>query len=180
MKKFIFALMFISVIFMTACPYGGFDKTQTLEQNRTSKLLEESYRQIGMPNITRFTQKKTLKMIYELCDREDLVTYAYLFNKMSGKFVFIGKAIGYGIPFSAQYTNPMKLIDDPNGNYDAGSVIVPQADPNGLYMPTSSSATWLLLLDKNNKPRVVYIEQELFVSPFPLDKSLVQNENYKY
>jgi len=175
MRKFFTVLMIVSMITLIGCDYIH-NSSQDIEENKTEELVQESYRQIGMPNITKFTQKRTLKMIYELCDKEDLITYAYLFNKMSGKFVFIGKAIGYGIPFSAQYTNPDKIV----GGRCNCSKVISQADPNGLYMPTSSSATWLLLLDKNNKPRVVYIEQELFVSPFPLDKSLVQNKNYKY
>ena len=36
-------------------------------------------------------------------------------------------------------------------------------------MPTSSSATWLMMIDpEDNKPRPVYIEPEIVVSPFPL------------
>jgi len=57
------------------------------------------------------------------------------------------------------------------GKYqDNGEVqVLPQADPNGLFMPTSSSATWLMMIDpETNKPRPVYIEPEIVVSPFPL------------
>ena len=53
--------------------------------------------------------------------------------------------------------------------WDAGSVVVPQADPNGLFMPTGLSATWLMMIDpKTHEPRPVYIEPEIIVSPFPL------------
>ena len=53
---------------------------------------------------------------------------------------------------------------------DNGEVqVLPQPDPNGLFMPTSSSATWLMMVDPNGgKPRPVYIEPEIVVSPFPL------------
>ena len=71
--------------------------------------------------------------------------------------------------FSAQYINPMKK------QYicSCSSVVLPQADPNGLYMPTSSLATWLLMIDpKTNKPRPVYIEPEIVVSPFSLSKEV--------
>ena len=108
-----------------------------------------------------------MKLIYEQADREDLICYAYLVN-LEGKLIFIGKTIGYGVPFSAQYTNPMKAEDVGTTTSGYHYQTLPQADPNGLYMPTSSSATWLLMLDKNNKPRVVYVEPEIIVSPFPL------------
>ncbi len=81
---------------------------------------------------------------------------------------FIGKCIGYGIPFSAQFTNPEVVVHEQS--YSGGSFgTLPQADPNGLFMPTSSSATWLMMMDpKTGKPRPVYIEPEIVVSPFPL------------
>ena len=105
-------------------------------------------------------------MILELCDREDLVAYAYIKSDYHGKLCFIGKCIGYGIPFSAQYTNPEKPI---GGTAYHDSATIPQQDPNGLFMPTSSSATWLMMIDpKTDEPRPVYIEPEIVVSPFPL------------
>lgn len=68
----------------------------------------------------------------------------------------------FGVPFSAQYTNPEKYIRHTG-------TILPQADPNGLYMPVSSSATWLMMIDPETKEaRPVYIEPEIVVSPFKL------------
>lgn len=62
----------------------------------------------------------------------------------------------------------MKPITSSDSPYHDETTI-PQADPNGLYMPTSSSATWLLMLDAKNNPRPVYIEPEIVISPFPLN-----------
>ncbi|HUS89236.1 MAG TPA: hypothetical protein VMW91_07710, partial [Desulfosporosinus sp.] len=119
---------------------------------------------LALLNIVNFQQRKLMKMIYELADKEDLITYAYIKSDYQGKLFFIGKCIGFGIPFSAQYTNPMKPI-----HYN-GIATIPQPDPNGLFMPTSSSATWLMMIDpKTNQPRPVYVEPEIVVSPFPLE-----------
>lgn len=169
MKKFkvlIISLLFISPIFLmgaTGCQdQPSAEKKQT---EQTNKLLDEANRQIGLPNIVNFQQKKLMKMIYELADKEDLICYAYIKSDYQGKLVFIGKCVGFGVPFSAQYTNPEKLA----GYYRDNLVALPQADPNGLYMPTSSSATWLMMMDPTTgDPRPVYIEPEIVVSPFPL------------
>ncbi len=141
---------------------------EQIQQQRTKQLLSEANRQIGMPNIKNFQQKKIMKMIYEECDKENLICYAYIVAKYSGKLIFLGKCVGYGVPFSAQYTNSEQIKEwRKYGNYHFTTI--PQADPNGLYMPTSSSATWLLLIDpKTKRPRPVYIEPEIIVSPFPL------------
>lgn len=100
-------------------------------------------------------------MIFELRDQENLITYAYIVNHMTGELVFIGKCIGFGLPYSVQYTNPEKYVGS-NG------AILPQPDPNGLFMPAGLSATWLMMLDKTGEPHPVYIESEVTVSPFPL------------
>ena len=139
----------------------------------TAQALAEADRQMGMPNIVNFQQKKLLKLIYELCDREDLICFAYLQNEHTGKLVYVGKCMGYGIPFSAQFTNPSKIVeaDEYLGRNWSGIYpeVIPQADPNGLFMPTSSSATWLMMIDpKTKKPRPVYFEPTIVVSPFEL------------
>lgn len=148
--------------------------SDAIQQNQTEQALSEAQRQIGMPNIINFQQRKLMKTIYELCDKEDLITYAYIKSDYHGKLVFIGKCIGYGIPFSAQFTNPEKVVQgDHQLGFDIAGInyvmTIPQADPNGLFMPASSSATWLMMIDPATKtPRPVYIEPEIVVSPFPL------------
>ena len=160
-KLFTVAIVVMSFFFLAGV--NSCDKSTDRKQSeQTEQLMGEAQRQIGMPNIINFQQRKLMKMIFELADKEDLITYAYIKSDYQGKLFFIGKCIGFGIPFSAQYTNPMRYIRH-NG------AVLPQPDPNGLFMPTSSSATWLMMIDpKTNKPRPVYVEPEIVVSPFPL------------
>ena len=135
---------------------------------RTEQSMQEANRQIGMPAITNFQERKLAKLIFELRDQADLICYAYIVNKMTGKLVFLGKSIGFGLPYSVQYTNPSKLTRGDRGT-KYGDFVMPQADPNGLFMPTGLSATWLMLINpKTKKPQPVYIEPEIVVSPFPL------------
>ena len=146
----------------------------------TQKLLGEAQREIGMPNLTNFQQRKMMKWIYELADREDLVTYTYIKNEMTGQFIFVGKSIGYGVPFSAQFTNPERIWDmereggAKNKSYDNGEIqVIPQADPNGLFMPTSSSATWVIMINpETGEPKPQYWEPEIVVTPKCLSKRL--------
>ena len=115
--------------------------------------------------ITNFQERKLAKMIFELRDREDLLCYAYSVSKMQGKLVFIGRCIGYGLPYSTQYTNPEVIARCSS----AGYAVIPQADPNGLFMPSGLSATWLMMIDpETGEPRPVYLEPEIVVSPFKL------------
>ena len=151
---------------------GCFEERSTadnVQARQTEEMMNELQRQVGMPNVTNWQQKKLMKLVYELCDREDLITYAYLKSDYTGKLIFLGKCIGFGIPFSAQYTNPERIT---RGFHGGGYFTMPQPDPNGLFMPTSSSATWLMMIDpKDGQPRPVYIEPEIVVSPFPLEST---------
>jgi len=177
--------MVLVVIGLTLAGCGREATTSDQKQAvQTEVALEEMQRQVGMPNITNWQQRKLMKMIYELADKEGLITYVYIKSDYLGKLMFIGKAIGFGVPFSAQFTNPEKVVHgDHQLGYDLQGRVnypmtLPQADPNGLFMPTSSSATWIMMIDPStDTPRPVYIEPEIVVSPFPLHSEATPLQN---
>lgn len=163
MRNFILSLLV--TVSLASCEFK--DSSDKLIAQQQEKMMAEATAQVGMPAIKNFQEKKIAKMIFELRDKEDLVCYAYIVNQMSGQLVFIGKCMGYGLPYSTQYTNPMKT----HSSYQGGYEILPQADPNGLFMPEGLSATWLMMIDpETNEPRPVYLEPEIVVSPFKLHK----------
>jgi len=154
----LFCICLFSVVF--GCEDFSAEERQSIE---TQKILGEMDRQVGMPNIHNYYEKKLAKDIFELRDKSNLVTYTYIVN-LDGKMVFLGKSIGFGLPYSVQYTNPEK--------YHMKGAVLPQADPNGLYMPDGLSATWVILLDEKGKPSVTYTEPQIVVSPVKLPRRL--------
>lgn len=157
-------ILMVSCFFLLTAESCLGESTDDIQEKATEVLLAEAQRQVGMPNISNFQQRKMMKAIFEAQDQENLICYAYIKSDYQGKLVFIGKCMGYGVPFSAQFTNPMRK-EHGSGGY----ITLPQADPNGLFMPTSSSATWLMMIDPEGKTRLVYLEPEIVVSPFPLN-----------
>ena len=170
--KNVLALIVVCLL-LTACGKPK-ETTDSKQEAQTEQMMQEAAAQTGMPNVVNFQQKKLMKLILEETDRENLICYAYLQSEMSGKLIFIGKCIGYGVPFSAQFTNPervaLRRVHVSTGHgYATFYDKMPQPDPNGLFMPTSSSATWLLMIDpETGKSRPVYFEPTITVSPFPL------------
>jgi hypothetical protein len=157
-KLFTLFIVVVSSIFLAGnmdCE-GGADAQQ---RQKTEEMAQEAYRQTGLPNIRNFTEKKFAKMIYELRDSE-MTTYSY-FMDMNGRLHFLCESIGYGLPYSVQYVNPER--------YHLNGATLPQPEPNGLFMPDSLSATWVLCSDKEGNIRPVYSEPPLIVSPFPLN-----------
>lgn len=135
---------------------------------KQEQLMQEANRQVGMPAIKNFQERKLMKMIFELRDQENLVCYCYLANEMNGTVgQFIGKCIGYGLPYATQYTNPE--VDIYSTTASSIHHNLPQADPNGLFMPSSAEGTWVMLIDPaTNEPHPVYIEPRVIISPFKL------------
>lgn len=142
-------------------------------QQKTEMAMQEANRQTGMPAIINFQEKKNLKWIYELCDQENLICHAYLFNELKGEVgQYLGECIGYGIPYSTQYSNPERVANF-RGDYgqyaDDAVYTIAQPEPNGLFKPEGLSATWLIMIDPaTKKPRPVYVEPTIIVSPFKL------------
>jgi hypothetical protein len=163
LKRIAVALGLPVFIALTGCLDEGVDRTERIQQEAS---LKQANAQIGLPNIVNFSEKKLTKMLMELRDEQKLPTYSYISNQ-SGLF-FLCNSIGYGIPYATQLTNPEKPITSSSGTvyYDN---TVPQAEPNGLFMPASAEATWTICNDEKGGIVPVYVEAHLVVSPFKLN-----------
>lgn len=171
MKKYATLLALAAIgLFITGCDVEPRQPSaDKVTQIRQEKQMREATAQTGLPAISNFQEKKMMKMLYELRDQENLVCHAYLVNEINGQIgQYLGQCIGYGLPASTQYSNPEKVVH--RETYQGGSFgTLPQAEPNGLFMPEGLSATWLMMVDpETNEPRPVYVEPLIIVSPFKL------------
>lgn len=164
----VIGLLFVAPLVMGAseCSGKGESEGQKREATATQQLMDQASTAVGMPAIVNFHEKRMLKMLYELRDRADIVTYTYYVDLQGRRHkVCPTTSIGYGIPFSAQFTAPSRDVD---WYENTGTIMQPE--PNGLYMPDSTSATWVMCLDpKKNEPVPVYVEPAVMVSPFQMD-----------
>lgn len=137
-----------------------------IQRQQQERILQEGTAAVGMPAIRNFRERRLLKDILELRDQMNLVTYTYTFSEMTGKLAFFCDSIGYGIPYSTQFTNPQKVE---SRSCNCSYLTLPQADPNGLFSPSSADGTWVMCKDPNgSEVRPVFIEPRVVVSPFRL------------
>lgn len=164
MKK----LLFIGMLLVTfvACEEPVISKSSTeIEREKQEHLSKQAIESVGLPNISNFYEKKTLKKILEMRDNPKLINHFYTKNSMTGKWVYEGKCIGFGISYTTQYTNPEKMGHLDGGEYGARNpYTIPQADPNGLYSVPNGTATWIMRVTDNGDTIVDYIESEIRVS----------------
>jgi hypothetical protein len=172
MKKLLFLLVFILALGgLTACT----DSTATADEEKeyTETIKQQSLDAIGLPDVTNFFEMGQLKEIYEKRDNPKLICYWYTKNQMTGKYIYMGKCIGYGIPYSTQITAPTQ---GKNTSSSYGPYTVEQAEPNGLYSTGSTSATWILSIkDEKSEINPVYTEEEILALDYKLRKEIVED-----
>jgi hypothetical protein len=171
MNKKILSLILVGSIIgvlLTGCEdVNSVDKQQAKQQEQ---MLQELNNQVGLPEIKEWSEKKMMKEILELRDNSKLVTYAYTRNEMTGKYIYFGQCIGFGLPYATQYTNPERIASSLS---QGGYAILPQADPNGLFMPSSAEATWLQYINPDTgKREITYIEERVTVTQSKLPRRL--------
>ena len=160
----ILAICAIAIATMGAGSCKGEASSDAVQREQTEKMAAEASRQTGMPGITNFTERKFVKYLYELRDREGYGTYTYIVD-LNGGLHFVCESVGFGIPYSAQYVNPEKTVF---AYSQGGHGTLPQPEPNGLFVPDGLSATWVLCSNEG-KVQPVYVEPQIMVSPFPLE-----------
>ena len=164
-KIFCFIILCIVVTGVLA----GCSGTTSREKAYTETLMSQANDAIGNPDIVNFFEKAQLKEIYEMRDDPNLVCYWYAVNDYTGKYIYEGECIGYGIPYSTSYTQPESFSSS------TSSVVVPQADPNALYSNgITTSATWILSLDENGDVYPRYEEREIAVCQTKIPKRLCE------
>lgn len=74
-------------------------------------------------------------------------------------------SMGYGIPYDTSLTNPYQISHMPA---HSGVSSIGQAEPNGVFASTNTSATWVLCATKGGL-EPVYVESHVTVYPGPMN-----------
>lgn len=157
MKLLATLCLLASLSYPNSCSPDTDDKQSEMQ----AKSLAQAHEKIGMPSLNNFQEKRMAKDIYELRD-QSIATHAYIVNELNGCLVYLGPAVGYGLPYATQYSAPTTQ------GYER-SFTKPQAEPNGLFMPAAAEGTWVLLKDPGGDvTKPVYIEPRVIVAPFRL------------
>lgn len=170
MRKFILVAA-LFVVFSAETCVRSTNSVDVQQEEQTQQMLAEANATVGMPRIVNWTERRQFKQILELRDDPSLATYTYTID-MNGRRHFLCNSLGYGLPYSVQYVNPQRT----GRSYSQGGFeTLPQADPNGLFMPDNTAATWVLCVpdEGTGAPgefdvEPTYVEPAIIVSRFRL------------
>ena len=170
MKKCKVIVALLCAVLMVSMLTGCMNESN--ETRYTDELKDQISNMYGYPDVSNFFEYSQLKEIYEMRDNPNLVCYWYTKNDMSGKWVYQGTCIGYGIPYSASITAPESL----QRLQYVGQERLPLAEPNGLYHDgLSTSATWVLTTDSDGNITPTYVESEITVTQAKMDARLCED-----
>jgi len=167
-KWFSILLLLLAVITCGAWQDSCDDTTPKSDKDQRAaqeQITQQGNAQVGMPGVTNFTEKKIVRELYELRDK-NIATFSYI-PDMQGRLWHLCDSIGYGLPYGVQFSNPEKVVQQYSNSFGT----LPQAEPNGLFMPPTADGTWVICAGPKGEPKPVYVEPRLIVSSFPLRSS---------
>jgi hypothetical protein len=165
-KRFLLSLLVLLLVvssFISAPAYaaGSDDKFEAAVEAQVQAIQAKH----GTPAIVNGRDYLTTKEMYEYRDRANFATFSYLQDNR-GKFHCAGLSVGYPMPASVQISNPRKYVQS-SSSY--GILTLPQAEPNGLFMPDGLSATYQKIINPNTgEVSLGYFEDDLIVLPYEL------------
>lgn len=167
--KFIMGALVLFVM-LTAEQCDNPPSSDDIQRAQQEKILAEGTAETGMPSVKNFREKKIFKDVIERRDQNGLATYTYVFSEITGKFTYLGESLGYPISAATQYTNPQKTVD----GYNHSITTIAQADPNGLFSPSSTEGSWIVMYDPVKKEALPqYSESRLSTFSYKLRAGLV-------
>lgn len=168
MKRTIVSVALAATVMTSMTGCGGGTEAAKSEADYTATMQAQVEAAIGKPQLTNWFEYSQLKEIYEMRDNPQLICYWYTKNDYTGKWIYQGKCVGYGIPYGASIT----ANERPDYYSYEDNAVLKQAEPNGLYTDSVvTTATWILSVDEQGNITPTYVESEISISQTKIDAS---------
>ena len=166
MKKSIYATGLILAAFAVMgddCQSEG-QKAASAESEQQGAAYRNILRNQPPPTFDFSIERKIMIALYE-ARQHSIATYSFVQSEYTGKVLWSCSSLGYPIPYSTQLTNPSQVVWG-----EHGSTTIPQNEPNGLFPPASSEATWVPCVDEHGNITPVYEEKRVTVFLRPMQE----------
>jgi hypothetical protein len=147
---------------------GGCDSTPSAaskEQAVQNTQMEQFLRNQPVPSFDWSLERHMLIQLYAARQRATN-TFSVVQSEFTGKVLWSCPSIGFPLPYATQLTNPQQVRYF-NEHLNA---VVAQQEPNGLFTPQQSEATWVPCVDEKGKITPVYEEKHVTVFLRPVEE----------
>lgn len=165
------------VLGITAAVAACAEPTQEALDSQAVQQQQEQYA-IGQP-VPRYDWSLERHLLIQLYNiRNDRVATHSVWRSDYGLIEGDCPSMGYGIPYDTSLTNPaMATSVDPTFPRIRRESLasVGQAEPNGIFASTNTSATWVMCVGASGIIEPHYVESKVTVYPGPVDVDYATN-----
>lgn len=167
MNKLTFFLS-IFFVFLAGCglpPDAGDREAEAVREQQDQYLRAQP-----APAFDYSFERDQVIQLYKL--RNEKVSTHSVWRSFTGQVEGDCPSMGFGIPYDTSLTNPQMLesrweqVRKADWHYISG--VVGQAEPNGIFASTNTSATWVMCTDEAGQLLPHYIESKVTVYPYPV------------
>ena len=170
MNIFVAVLIGLTGLTFTAC--NG--ESQTTKDKKVVEAQQSQYAKgQPVPLYNWSLERDLLIKLYNL--RNDKVSTHSVWRSDYGLIEGDCTSMGFGMPYDTSLTNPSQTEYMYNG---AGGV-VGQAEPNGIFASTNTSATWVMCVGQVGTLEPHYVESKVTVYPYPVKVDYDVNRVYR-
>lgn len=160
MKRITHSILFLAAFLVIAT--GCASESDTKERADVERAQTQIVRNQPPPQFDFSLERHLLTELYKARNNA-VATYSYVRNQYTGKVTSWCPSIGFPIPADTQLTNPVK----PGIENNAGSYVIEQAEPNGLYTSKNTRGTYVMCVNREGKvePRYHEADVEAYLTP---------------
>ena len=158
----------IAVLVILALSLMGCEEINTNQETKDAESVQNQQQQyaIGQP-IPKFDwslERHLLIQLYEI--RNQKAATHSVWRSDYGMVEGDCPSMGFGMPYDTSLTNPVT----PYGStrIDRSLTTIGQAEPNGIFASTNTSATWVMCVGDAGVIEPVYVESKVTVFPGPV------------
>lgn len=124
------------------------------ESERTESQQARFARAQPTPTFDWSLERHLLIQLYQVRNRA-VATYSYVVSPMTGRVTWRCNSLGFPFSATTQLTNPQQVL-----YRTGGPSVVAQAEPNGVFAPSTTEGTWVICTGPSGA-EPVYIEENV-------------------
>lgn len=154
------------------CTTDASPATAAQKEQATQNLqMDQFLRNQPVPSFDWSLERHMLIQLYA-ARQKATTTFSVVQSEYTGKVLWSCPSIGFPLPYATQLTNPMQLAGHTyySGTGSVSAIALPQQEPNGLFTPSQSDATWVPCVDDKGRITPVYEEKHVTVFLRPVEE----------
>lgn len=157
MKKYLLGLVGLALLF-TGCEQSQ----EAIDKEMVDRQQSQYAKSQPVPVYDWSLERENVIKLYNL--RNEKVTTHTIWRSDYGMIEGDCTSMGYGIPYDTSLTNPLQEYR----RYISSSVAtqIGQAEPNGIFASTNTSATWVMCIGTSGNIEPHYVESKVTVYPY--------------